>query len=55
VATKRGEDLVPEQEDPGILNANLDEQRCEASFHRLGIECVDLIFLSKIKVPVLQL
>src|SRR5512137_2076050 len=42
VATKFGEDPMPDQEDPWSLDAGLVERKCEGSLRRLGVECIDL-------------
>jgi len=51
VATKFGEDPMPDQEDPWSLDANLVEQKCEASLRRLGFECIDLYLLHRRDFP----
>ncbi|MBN2146522.1 MAG: aldo/keto reductase [Anaerolineales bacterium] len=51
VATKFGEDPMPGQEDPWSLDADLVEQKCEASMRRLGVECIDLYLLHRRDYP----
>jgi aryl-alcohol dehydrogenase-like predicted oxidoreductase len=47
VATKFGEDPMPDQEDPWSLDAVTVERACEASLRRLGINCIDLYLLHR--------
>jgi len=51
VATKFGEDPLPGQEDPWSLDAGSVERACEASLHRLGVECLDLYLLHRRDFP----
>jgi aryl-alcohol dehydrogenase-like predicted oxidoreductase len=51
VATKFGEDPMPEQEDPWSLDAGSVERACEASLRRLGVECIDLYLLHRRDYP----
>ena len=51
VATKFGEDPMPEQEDPWSLDAGSIERACEASLRRLGVECIDLYLLHRRDYP----
>jgi len=51
VATKFGEDPIPEQEDPWSLDAGSVERACEASLRRLGFECIDLYLLHRRDYP----
>jgi len=51
VATKFGEDPMPDQEDPWSLDASSVERKCEVSLHRLGIECIDLYLLHRRDYP----
>lgn len=51
VATKFGEDPMPDQEDPWSLDANSVERKCEASLRRLGIECIDLYLFHRRDYP----
>jgi aryl-alcohol dehydrogenase-like predicted oxidoreductase len=51
VATKFGEDPVPDQEDPWSLEAASVERKCEASLRRLGFECIDLYLLHRRDYP----
>lgn len=51
VATKFGEDPLPDQEDPWSLDAGPVERACEASLRRLGIECIDLYLLHRRDYP----
>jgi aryl-alcohol dehydrogenase-like predicted oxidoreductase len=54
VATKFGEDPLPDQEDPWSLDAASVERACEASLHRLGVECIDLYLLHRRDYPLEQ-
>jgi aryl-alcohol dehydrogenase-like predicted oxidoreductase len=47
VATKFGEDPLPDQEDPWNLDAGAVERACAASLRRLGVECIDLYLLHR--------
>ena len=51
VATKFGEDPMPDQEDPWSLDAGSVERTCEASLRRLGVECIDLYLLHRRDYP----
>jgi len=51
VATKFGEDPIPDQEDPWSLDAISVSQKCEASLRRLGVECIDLYLLHRRDYP----
>jgi aryl-alcohol dehydrogenase-like predicted oxidoreductase len=51
VATKFGEDPMPDQEDPWSLDAACVERKCEASLRRLGVECLDLYLLHRRDYP----
>jgi len=51
VATKFGEDPIPEQQDPWSLDAAIVERKCEASLRRLGFECLDLYLLHRRDYP----
>jgi aryl-alcohol dehydrogenase-like predicted oxidoreductase len=51
VVTKFGEDPLPDQEDPWALDAVSIRQKCEASLHRLGMECIDLYLLHRRDYP----
>jgi aryl-alcohol dehydrogenase-like predicted oxidoreductase len=51
VATKFGEDPMPDQEDPWSLDAGSVERACEASLRRLGVECIDLYLLHRRDYP----
>jgi aryl-alcohol dehydrogenase-like predicted oxidoreductase len=51
VATKFGEDPIPDQEDPWSLDADSVERACEASLRRLGFECIDLYLLHRRDYP----
>jgi aryl-alcohol dehydrogenase-like predicted oxidoreductase len=51
VATKFGEDPMPDQEDPWSLDAGSVERACEASLRRLGVECLDLYLLHRRDYP----
>lgn len=54
VATKFGEDPMPDQEDPWSLDANLVKQKCEASLRRLRAEHLDLYLLHRRDYPLEQ-
>jgi aryl-alcohol dehydrogenase-like predicted oxidoreductase len=54
VATKFGEDPIPDQEDPWSLDASCVEQKCEASLRRLNVECIDLYLLHRRDFPLEQ-
>jgi aryl-alcohol dehydrogenase-like predicted oxidoreductase len=47
VATKFGEDPVPDQEDPWSLDSSSIKLKCEASLRRLEGECIDLYLLHR--------
>jgi aryl-alcohol dehydrogenase-like predicted oxidoreductase len=47
VATKFGEDPIPDQEDPWSLDAATVERACESSLRRLGFDCIDLYLLHR--------
>jgi aryl-alcohol dehydrogenase-like predicted oxidoreductase len=51
VATKFGEDPVPDQEDPLALDSGAVERACEGSLQRLGVECLDLYLLHRRDYP----
>ncbi len=51
VATKFGEDPMPDQEDPWALDAGSVERKCEASLRRLEVECLDLYLLHRRDYP----
>jgi aryl-alcohol dehydrogenase-like predicted oxidoreductase len=51
VATKFGEDPIPDQEDPWSLDAGSVERKCEASLRRLGVMCIDLYLLHRRDYP----
>jgi len=51
VATKFGEDPVPDQEHPWSLDASSVARACEASLRRLGVECIDLYLLHRRDYP----
>lgn len=51
VATKFGEDPMPDQEDPWALDAGAVERKCAASLRRLGVECIDLYLLHRRDYP----
>jgi aryl-alcohol dehydrogenase-like predicted oxidoreductase len=51
VATKFGEDPMPDQEDPWSLEAASVERKCEASLRRLEVECLDLYLLHRRNYP----
>jgi aryl-alcohol dehydrogenase-like predicted oxidoreductase len=51
VATKFGEDPMPDQEDPWSLDAGCVERKCEASLRRLDVECIDLYLLHRRDYP----
>jgi aryl-alcohol dehydrogenase-like predicted oxidoreductase len=51
VATKFGEDPMPDQEDPWSLDAGSVERACEASLRRLGVKCIDLYLLHRRDYP----
>jgi len=51
VATKFGEDPMPDQEDPWSLDASTVERKCEASLRRLEVECIDLYLLHRRDYP----
>ena len=54
IATKFGEDLIPDQEDPWALDASSVERKCEGSLRRLGLECIDLYLLHRRDYPLEQ-
>ena len=47
VATKFGEDSIPNVEDPWSLDASIVERACEGSLRRLGVDCIDLYLLHR--------
>jgi aryl-alcohol dehydrogenase-like predicted oxidoreductase len=51
VATKFGEDPIPNQEDPWSLDVGTVERVCEASLRRLRVECIDLYLLHRRDYP----
>ena len=51
VATKFGEDPMPDQEDPWFLDATSVERKCEASLRRLEFDCIDLYLLHRRDYP----
>jgi len=51
VATKFGEDPMPDQEDPLLLDAGCVKRKCEASLRRLGFEYIDLYLLHRRDYP----
>jgi aryl-alcohol dehydrogenase-like predicted oxidoreductase len=51
VATKFGEDPIPEQEDPWSLDVGIVQRACEASLSRLKVECIDLYLLHRRDYP----
>jgi aryl-alcohol dehydrogenase-like predicted oxidoreductase len=51
VATKFGEDPIPDQEDPWSLEAAIVKRKCEASLRRLEVECIDLYLLHRRNYP----
>jgi aryl-alcohol dehydrogenase-like predicted oxidoreductase len=51
VATKFGEDPIPDQQDPWSLDAVIVQQKCEASLRRLGFDCIDLYLLHRRDYP----
>jgi aryl-alcohol dehydrogenase-like predicted oxidoreductase len=51
VATKFGEDPIPNQEDPWSLDAGIVQRSCEASLRRLGFEHIDLYLLHRRDYP----
>ena len=51
VATKFGEDPLPDQADPSFLDAGSVERACEASLRRLGVSCIDLYLLHRRDYP----
>jgi aryl-alcohol dehydrogenase-like predicted oxidoreductase len=54
VATKFGEDPLPDHEDPWHLDASSVARKCEASLRRLKIECIDLYMLHRRDYPLEQ-
>jgi aryl-alcohol dehydrogenase-like predicted oxidoreductase len=54
VATKFGEDPLPDLENPWSLEAGLVEQMCEASLRRLRVDCIDLYLLHRRDYPLEQ-
>jgi len=54
VATKFGEDPMPDQEDPWSLDAGSVKRKCDASLRRLGFECIDLYLLHRRDYPLEQ-
>ena len=54
IATKFGEDPIPDQEDPWALDASSVERKCEGSLRRLGLECIDLYLLHRRDYPLEQ-
>jgi aryl-alcohol dehydrogenase-like predicted oxidoreductase len=51
VVTKFGENPMPDQEDPWVLDAGIVARKCEASLRRLGFECLDLYLLHRRDYP----
>jgi aryl-alcohol dehydrogenase-like predicted oxidoreductase len=51
VATKFGEDPIPDQDDPWSLDGGIVERKCEASLCRLGFEYLDLYLLHRRDYP----
>jgi len=51
VATKFGEDPIPEQKDPWALDVVSVKRACEGSLRRLGVECLDLYLLHRRDYP----
>lgn len=51
VATKFGEDPIPDQEDPWALDPSSVHRACEASLGRLGFDCIDLYLLHRRDYP----
>ena len=51
VATKFGENPIPDQEDPWFLDAGTVERACEGSLRRLEVECLDLYLLHRRDYP----
>jgi aryl-alcohol dehydrogenase-like predicted oxidoreductase len=51
VATKFGENSIPDQADPLLLDASTVTKKCEASLRRLGFECIDLYLLHRRDYP----
>ena len=51
IATKFGEDPMPDQEDPWLLDAISIKQKCEDSLQRLGVPCIDLYLLHRRDYP----
>ena len=51
VVTKFGEDPMPDQEDPLLLDAGCVNRKCEASLRRLGFDCIDLYLLHRRDYP----
>ncbi len=51
VATKFGEDPMPDQADPWLLDAGSVERACEASLRRLDVRCIDLYLLHRRDYP----
>jgi aryl-alcohol dehydrogenase-like predicted oxidoreductase len=51
VATKFGENPIPDQEDPWSLDAGTVERACEASLRRLEVKCIDLYLLHRRNYP----
>ena len=51
VATKFGEDPLPDQQDPWSLDAGSVERACAASLRRLGDACIDLYLLHRRDYP----
>jgi aryl-alcohol dehydrogenase-like predicted oxidoreductase len=47
VATKFGEDPIPNQEDPWSLDSSAVKRACDASLQRLEVECIDLYLLHR--------
>ena len=54
LATKFGEDPMPNQEHPWSLTETIVGQKCEASLRRLGFECIDLYLLHRRDYPLEQ-
>ena len=51
VSTKFGENPIPDQEDPWLLDASTVERACEGSLRRLEVECLDLYLLHRRDYP----
>lgn len=51
VATKFGENPIPDQPVTRFLDADFVQRACEASLNRLGVECIDLYLLHRRDYP----